>query len=74
MRAFWQAAARRALRTMAQAAIAYVGANAVTIGDVDLIGMLGAAILAGLLSMLMSIATGLPEAPFDPGDDDHDPD
>lgn len=71
MREFWKAAARRAARTMAQAAIAFVGANAVTIGDVDLIGMVGAAALAGLLSILMSIATGLPEAPFDRGDDDH---
>lgn len=67
------AALRRALRTMAQTAIAWVGANAVTIGDVDILGMLGAAALAGLLSFLMSVATGLPEAPFK-GDDDHDPD
>lgn len=65
---FWKAAVRRAVRTMAQAALSFVGANAVTLGDVDLLGMASAAALGFLFSMLMSIATGLPEAPFTGGD------
>lgn len=57
---------------MAQTAMAYIGGHAVTLGDVDLIGTLSAAVLGGILSMLMSIATGLPEAPFSEEDDDDD--
>ena len=68
-REFWKAAVRRAVRTMAQAALSFVGANAVTLGDVDLLAMLSAAALGFLFSMLMSIATGLPEAPFNGGGD-----
>lgn len=69
-RDFWKAAFNRAVRTAAQAAMAFIGANAVTLSDVNLLGTLSAAGLGFVLSMLMSIATGLPEAPYDGGGDD----
>ncbi len=49
----------RAIKTIAQAAIAGIGAAA-AMGQVDWKYVLSAAILAGVLSMLTSIA-GLPE-------------
>ena len=66
-REFWKAALMRALRTTAQAALASIGADAVTLGDVDPLRVLSAAALGFVVSMLMSIATGLPEAPFEDG-------
>ena len=66
-RDFWKAAFMRALRTTAQAALASIGADAATLGDVDPLRVLSAAALGFILSMLMSIATGLPEAPFEDG-------
>ena len=57
---FWKAAGIRALRTMAQAAVAMIPA-AVTIMQVDWVTVAGTATLAGVVSLLTSIATGLPE-------------
>ena len=57
--AWWCAALIRAIRTVAQAAIAAIGTAAV-LGDVDWRYTFSAAILAGILSMLTSLA-GLPE-------------
>lgn len=57
---FWRAALIRALRTFAQAAIAYIGTAAV-LSEVDWVQAGSAAVLAALLSILNSIATGLPE-------------
>ncbi len=59
---FWKAALIRALRTFCQAAIAYIGTAAV-LSEVDWLQAGSAAVLAALLSILNSIATGLPEAP-----------
>lgn len=59
---FWKAAGIRALRTVAQAAIAAVGTSAL-VEDVNWLAVGSAAVLAGILSLLTSIATGLPEAP-----------
>jgi hypothetical protein len=56
---WFKAAAVRAIRTIAQSALATIGAAA-CIGDVDWIMVGSAAALAGLLSLLMSVA-GLPE-------------
>ena len=58
---FWRAAARRALRTFAQTAIATIGTTAV-LEEVNWLAVASAAVLAGVLSVLNSIATGLPEA------------
>ena len=60
MSAFWKAALIRAVRTFAQAALAYIGTAAV-LSEVNWIEAGSAAVLAAVLSILNSIATGLPE-------------
>ena len=57
---FWKAAGIRALRTIAQTAVATIGTTAV-IQDVNWLVVGSSALLAGILSVLTSIATGLPE-------------
>lgn len=54
-----KAAGIRALKTVAQTAIASIGVSA-TLGAVDWITVGSTSLLAGILSILMSI-TGLPE-------------
>ena len=61
MKSFVNAALIRALRTVCQTAVAVIGTAAV-IADVDWLYCLSASLLAGVLSILTSIATGLPEA------------
>lgn len=56
---WFRAAGMRALKTVAQTAIATIGTSAV-IGNVDWVMVVSASALAGLLSFLTSIA-GLPE-------------
>ena len=56
-----KAAGNRAARTVAQSAIATIGTAAV-LGDVNWIMVGSAAALAGVLSILTSVVTGLPEA------------
>lgn len=56
-----KAAGIRALRTVAQSALATIGTAAV-LGDVDWVMVGSAAALAGILSILTSVVTGLPEA------------
>lgn len=55
-----KAAAIRAVRTVAQSALATIGSAAV-LGDVNWIMVGSAAALAGVLSVLTSVVTGLPE-------------
>jgi hypothetical protein len=57
---FWKAAGIRALRTVCQTAVATIGTTAM-IQDVDWIMVGSTSLLAGILSLLTSIATGLPE-------------
>lgn len=57
---FFRAAGIRALRTFAQAAIAMIGTTAL-FDQVDWLKVLSASALAAVLSLLTSLATGLPE-------------
>lgn len=63
---FWKATGIRALRTVCQTAVALIGTNAVGVTDVNWIGVASGAALAGIVSVLTSIATGLPEVPEEP--------
>lgn len=57
---FWKASIIRAIRTIAQTAIATIG-TAFVLSDVNWGMVVSASLLAGILSVLTSIATGLPE-------------
>lgn len=57
---FIKAAGIRAIRTIAQTAIATIG-TAVVLEAVNWGVVLSASILAGILSLLTSVVTGLPE-------------
>ena len=57
-----RAAGIRSLRTVAQTALAMLTVEGVrSITDVDWIGILGVSALAGIVSILTSVVTGLPE-------------
>lgn len=56
---WWKCAGVRAIKTMAQTAVATIGSSAV-INEVNWLMVLSASVLAGILSMLTSVA-GLPE-------------
>ena len=60
MKDWFKAAGIRAIKTIAQTAIATIGTAAV-LGDVNWVMVASAAALAGVLSLLPSVATGLPE-------------
>lgn len=57
---FFIAAGIRALRTLAQTAVATIGTSAI-IEEVNWAVVASASVLAAILSILTSIATGLPE-------------
>lgn len=58
-REWFRAAGVRAIKTVAQTAVATIGTSAV-LGQVDWVAVGSAAVLAGVLSMLTSVA-GIPE-------------
>lgn len=59
---FFKAALIRALRTVCQTAIATIGTSAL-LSEVNWVAVASASALAGILSILTSLATDLPEAP-----------
>ena len=61
-----KAAGIRAVKTVAQTAVATIGASAV-LSEVDWLVVVSASALAGVLSLLTSVA-GLPELPDTDGD------
>lgn len=52
----------RALHTITQTALATIGTTAKFIGDVDWRMVISASLLAGICSILKSMALGIPEA------------
>lgn len=56
---WWKAAGIRAIKTVAQTAVATIGTSAI-LSEVNWIAVASASALAGILSLLTSIA-GLPE-------------
>ena len=60
---WFKAAGVRAVKTVAQTAVATIGTSAV-LGDVNWLAVVSAAALAGVLSLLTSVA-GLPECKED---------
>lgn len=60
---WWKCAGIRAIKTICQTAIASIG-TAVVLSDVDWKMVISASILAGILSLLTSLA-GLPEVKKD---------
>ena len=57
---WWKAAGIRAVKTVAQTAVAIIGTNAIGVTDVNWVGVASGAALAGIVSLLTSVA-GLPE-------------
>lgn len=57
---FWKAALIRAIRTIAQTAVATIGTGAL-LNEINWLSVGSASLVAGILSILTSIATGLPE-------------
>ena len=55
--AFWNYAGERAIKTVAQAALAYLGSGTVGLFSIDWVGMASVSLGAGLLSVLTSIVT-----------------
>lgn len=54
----------RAIRTICQTAVAVIG-TAFVLAEVDWWAVVSASLLAGILSVLTSVATGLPEVEYE---------
>ena len=68
---YWlKCAGIRALHTIAQTALATIGTTAKFMGDVDWMMVLSSSILAGIVSILKSMAMGIPEAELNEGGDE----
>ena len=64
MNAFIKASLIRAIRTICQTAVAVIG-TAFVLDDVNWWAVVSASLLAGILSILTSVATGLPEVDYE---------
>lgn len=60
-KAWAEAALIRAIRTFAEAALAYIGTGALVLKDVDWLAVLSAGAFGFVSSLLLAVATGLPE-------------
>lgn len=60
MKNFWKAALIRALRTLCQTAVATIG-TAALLSEVNWLAVGSASVLAAVLSLMTSVAAGLPE-------------
>lgn len=58
---WWAKAFDRAIRTVAQTALATIGSEALVMSDVKWLTVASAALLGGVCSILTSIAGGMPE-------------
>lgn len=52
---YWDYAAERAVKTLAQAALATIGIGAAGVLDVDWLNLISVAVLAGIMSLLTSV-------------------
>ena len=63
-KSFWKAAVVRAIKTIAQTAVSMLTVGQAVL-DVDWLNVVSVSAVAGLISLLTSIATGLPEVDAD---------
>jgi hypothetical protein len=61
---WFKAAGVRAIKTVAQTAVALIGTNAIGMTDVNWTAVASAAVLSGIVSLLTSVA-GIPEVSVD---------
>lgn len=61
MKNFIKCAVIRAIKTMAQTAVSLLTVDVVGVLDANWLAVLSASALAGIVSILTSVATGLPE-------------
>ena len=54
---FWSYAGERAIKTVAQAALAFIGSGTVGLFTIDWLSLLSVSLGAGFLSLVTSIAT-----------------
>ena len=58
---WWSMALGRAIRTVAQAMLSYIGTSATFLHDVNWLLAISAGVMGGVVSLLTSIAVGMPE-------------
>lgn len=61
-KSFWKSALIRALRTFCQSLVTLIGTDAINIVDIEWLTIIGIAATTAVMSILTSIATGLPES------------